>query len=120
MAQNIAVDVQNGRKRFIQTISLTSTPSLTTIAAVTQDGVAVGSGSTICFQPDTDVIMLLRPTSVVATQPITVTNSLRVPAGAQEYQKLSQNPSLAAFDGKIEAASVSGTSNLQLFLVDPS
>lgn len=119
MALNIAVDIQNGRKRFIQTIALTTTPSLTTITATTVDGVPVGSGSTICFQPDADVYMTLRLATAAGTLPITATSALRVPAAGQEYQKLSQNWLVGA-DGKVEAAAVTGTANLQLYLVDPA
>lgn len=119
MALNIAVDIQNGRKRFLQTIALTTTPSLTAFSATTQDGVSVGSGCTLCFQPDADVYMLVRPASASGTQPITATNSLRVPQFGQEYQKLSQSIVVGS-DGKVEAMAASGTANLQVFLIDPS
>ncbi len=119
MAANIDIAIQNGRKRFIQTIALTTTPSLTTLASTTVDGVPVGAGSTLCFQADADSYVMLRPASASGTIPITATSALRIPQYLQEYTRCSQNP-FVGLDGKIEAMAATGTSNLQIFLVDPN
>lgn len=117
-ATNIAILLQNGRRRFIQAIALTSTASLTTINATTVDGVPVGPDCTLAFQSDADCFFTLQPLSTVSTTPITATSAGRLPQYQWDVQKLSMNPYVGV-DGKIEGLAVT-TANLMLYLLDPS
>lgn len=78
---------QNGRKHFLQKISITTSAGVTTIGATTVDGLTVDQGATLCLQATQDFWyqLLAAGASTSVTDTTGARPGVKIIAGQQEY-----------------------------------
>jgi hypothetical protein len=111
--------IQNGRKRFLQQISFTTSGAITTLSLTDVYGATVEDGATLVLQANQDFCYELRPSGNTA---ITARSSNRpgvfVAAGEQEYVNPHDLASITwGKDLKIDVIGDSASGKLNIFVI---